>query len=363
MISILHTADLHLDWPFPSFPASRRALRRRELIEIFYQVIALAIERNVHAIVIAGDLFQSQIPPESALSAAITGFAQLADHGIPVFLAPGHEEARLGTLNHLELPGNVYLLSGGEITTSNLLPNLTVYGFPVNAEPDFRPLENFRCGNQPGIHLGVVHGTYTGLPANNVEDQLSPIPPEDIARSGLDYLALGHYHDYYACTHGGTQAVYPGSPVRLAFGQQEARSVVLVGLTEGPPTTERLLLRDRANIEFVFNLSRISFAEALAELENRADKEAFARVVFTGSVSDEADFFAERVMEKSALFFYLEAIDQTEIVLPPGQDTVQDLFSRRCADALAEKDLSSEERAVEEYAYRAGLVALRGGGL
>lgn len=366
MIRLLHTADLHLDWSFPPLSANRRSVRRHEVAGLFYQLISLAIEHNVQGVVIAGDLFQSLMPPQECRSTASTGFARLADLGIPVFLAPGHEEGRLGILDRMDWPGNVCVFGNEDARASNLVPGLTVYGFPIGPGTDYvsRPLQDFRRLDRPGVHLGVLHGTYQGLPIGFPGDTYLPILVEDIARSGLDYLALGHYHDHFACVHGGTHAIYPGSPARLDFGQQSARSAVLVTLSEGAPGIERIPLEDRPYLEFSYDLSKRSLAEILTELEEKADPNACARVVLDGAVWDEIDFFATRVRERLAgSFFFLDAVDRTEISLPPPGDTVMDLFVRRSRAALAETDLSPEERAKEEYALRAGLIALKGGEL
>lgn len=364
MIRLLHTADLHLDWGFTGMPASRRSLRRREVISVFYQMISLAIERKVHGMLIAGDLLQSQMPPQEQRSALVAGFSRLADQGIPVFIVPGHDEARLRILEWLELPGNVCVLGGEDNNTSNLIPDLTIYGFPADSTVDSPPLQNFHRLDRPGLHLGLLHGTYQGLPGPTADDDWQPIAPEHIARSGLDYLALGHYHDYFTIAHGGTHIAYPGSPARLDFGQSAARTALLVTLGEGPPNLERLTLRDRPYQEAHYDLSQVSLPEILADLEAKADPEACVRVFLTGKIRDEVLFFADRVLERcGSLFFFLEVRDQTEIALSPAGNTIEDLYIRRFQASLAEPDLSPEERAIEEYAFRAGLIALKGGRL
>ena len=338
-------------------------MRRREVIGVFYQLVSLAIERKVQALIIAGDLLQAQMPPQEQRSAVTAGFSRLADQGIPVFLVPGHDETRLSILERLELPGNVYLLNAEGVNVSHLVPGLTVYGFPVDLAQDFRPLENFRRLDRPGVHLGVAHGTYVGLPEEPA-DRWLPIPPEDIARSGLDYLALGHYHEFFSCAHGGTHAVYPGSPARLDFGQAATRSALLVTLGEGPPSVERLTLRDRQYLEFCFDLAERAFPDVLAELNEKANPEACAKVTLVGTIGEGIDFFAERILEKyTDSFFYLEVDDRTQISLPSSGQAILDLFVRRSRAALNEPDLTPEERAAEEYAIRAGLIALKGGPL
>ncbi|MGE5529184.1 MAG: metallophosphoesterase family protein [Patescibacteria group bacterium] len=359
MISILHTADLHLDWPFRALPAACRAARRSDLLGILGRLIELAVERHVQALVIAGDTFTG-LPSPSLRAALVSCLQALEERGIVVFAVPGPDEARLGILAGLALPENVRLL-GGEQSCDTSLPGLTVYGFPPDGG---RPLEGFHCQNRPGLHLALAHAAYAGLPGTDGQAPGAYVTPEDIARSGLDYLALGGYHEHYACVHGGTTAVYPGAPARLSFGMGTPRSAALVGLTEGPPAVERVVFTDRAYLEFAYDLGVAAFGDCLADLAQKADPEACARVLLTGEVHDGLDFFGDRLRERcAASFFHLEVEDRTTIGSHAEQGSIEDLFARRCRAALAERTLSPAERAREEYAFRAGMIALRGGRL
>ena len=107
-----------------------------------------------------------------------------------------------------------------------------------------------------------------------------------------------------------------------------------------------------------------SFPELLAELDEKADPEVCAKVTLDGTIGGEIDFFAERIMEKYVnSFFHLEVADLTQVSPPSSGQAILDLFVRRSKAALNEPDLTPEERAVEEYAIRAGLIALKGGRL
>ncbi|GAI79264.1 unnamed protein product, partial [marine sediment metagenome] len=48
-----------------------------------------------------------------------------------------------------------------------------------------------------GIHIGVAHGSLVGKsPIPNWEDTDLPIDPSCMDRTGMDYLALGHWHSH-----------------------------------------------------------------------------------------------------------------------------------------------------------------------
>ena len=57
MIKLLHAADLHLDSPFRGLSAEKAQTRREEQRGLLDKGAALAEERGVDVVLIAGDLF------------------------------------------------------------------------------------------------------------------------------------------------------------------------------------------------------------------------------------------------------------------------------------------------------------------
>lgn len=63
---------------------------------------------------------------------------------------------------------------------------------------------------------------------------------EDLGLVGADAYALGHIHQAQDWTIDGAPVIYPGSPRRTAYGETEAKGYVLVDLTPGAVTWERV---------------------------------------------------------------------------------------------------------------------------
>ncbi|MGE5599437.1 MAG: metallophosphoesterase family protein [Bacteroidota bacterium] len=358
-MNILHTADFHLDWEFSPFSPPLRAARRRDLLSIFRALPDLAAAKEAWAVVVAGDLFATDYPPREAVASLVDGLEVFAGRGIAVFLAPGHNPAEHELLAGLPLPANTVLVGAGA-HQSPLLPELTVYGFSCDA-PDGRPLRDFHRPDRPGLHLGVFHGFYGGLPGQ-APDGGPLLLPEDAAGTGLDYLALGHHHEYFSCQNGPTRLAYPGSPGRLAFGQGPVRMALLVRLGEGPAVVEQLPLTDRAYAELHYDLSAVSPAGVEEDLAARLDPDLCLHVILSGAVDGGDALAADRFRRKFAGgFFHLKIEDRTAVPPGPEDGTIRDLFLRRCRLAQIQPDLSPAEKAAEEYAMRAGLAALKGG--
>ncbi|MDX1382497.1 MAG: hypothetical protein R3190_02580, partial [Thermoanaerobaculia bacterium] len=75
--------------------------------------------------------------------------------------------------------------------------------------PGNRPMQGVPRLDRDGWFVGMAHGLFGHDPG---ELRSSLITAEEIASSGLDYLALGHVHVFRDVSQGDTCAYYPGAP-------------------------------------------------------------------------------------------------------------------------------------------------------
>src|SRR5512145_3280712 len=91
-IKILHLADLHLDHAYlrddavPGFSRARRAGLRQAL----QRALQLAVDEQVDAVTIAGDLFESEHLSLDTVQFVLEQFRNLDP--IQVFIAPGNRD-------------------------------------------------------------------------------------------------------------------------------------------------------------------------------------------------------------------------------------------------------------------------------
>jgi len=81
------------------------------------------------------------------------------------------------------------------------------------------------------ICVGIAHGSVDGI---GVEDMEYPIPIDAAQRSGLDYLALGHWHskNLFPAPNNVTRMAYSGTHETTAFGERNSGNVLLVEIPE-----------------------------------------------------------------------------------------------------------------------------------
>ena len=190
MLRFIHAADFHLDSAFSALPAGRALERRRESRE---QVFRLATYENRHEIplvLLAGDLFDSAAPYRETGEALAEALGRM---NAQVFAAPGnHDWYGPGSpWVTVKWPENVHIVRE-DAKTAIEVPELgvTVHGAAFTSqERGTSFLEGFSAQEDGTVHIGLLHGE-----VDPAEARYDLLRREEIAASGLAYLALGHIH-------------------------------------------------------------------------------------------------------------------------------------------------------------------------
>ena len=223
MCQLLHTSDVHLDNEIGE-PGEESAGQLG-----FMAVIDAAIRLEVDFFLLAGDLFDHNRVKTPCLEFTV---AQLSRLHCPVVMITGNHDCLADySIYHQFDPAiadtEVHFLNapeGGFVEFPEF--NLRIWGQGIVEHcPDNKPLGQMPTEPFDGWHLGMAHGYYVGRGGQSFS---SLITPEEIEQSTFDYLALGHVHVFTEMPHGGTLAVYPGSPnQRQGAKEQTAAHVVL----------------------------------------------------------------------------------------------------------------------------------------
>ena len=230
MLRFLHAADFHLDSPFAGLTGEQAALRRREQREQLFELRSLA--EGVDLVLLAGDLLDSTRAYRETREALEDFFRSLA---VPVFIAPGNHDSYIAQspYRRMELPENVHIFTRRDPERIPL-PELgcVVWGAAFRGEQAEAPLRGFRADEDDALRLMVLHGDVTEGPG-----RYGPIAREDIAASGLSYLALGHVHRFSGLRREGrTWWAYPGCTQGRGFDETGEKGVIL-GTLEGENCT------------------------------------------------------------------------------------------------------------------------------
>ena len=186
----LQLSDLHLGRPFGWLPPDSRDERRGDQRRALEHAVTQAIERDVHAILIPGDLFDLEGVDSDTMAFAIGSAFDVAGCP-PVFIAPGnHDPYFEGSLywnprrlaaRGLKWPDHVHVFSNATWSAAPLptLEGVRVWGrcFTANVPSLERPLETaalarVSAANPTGFDVAVFHGSREGhVPAGAEADR------------------------------------------------------------------------------------------------------------------------------------------------------------------------------------------------
>ena len=354
MIKIIHGADFHLDSPFSGLTPERASQRREEQRELLDRLAALAREKEANLVLLAGDLLDSEHVYRETAQALRDALSSIP---CPVFIAPGNHDfySRRSVWATLDWPDNVHIFSSAALERMEL-PGCTLWGRAfTDAHQTVSPLEGLTVPDDGRVHIACLHGCV------GTEDNYGPIALQDIAASGLDYLALGHVHQGTGLQkEGNTFWAYPGCPEGRGFDELGEKGVLYVEAEPGKVTAQFVpLARRRYEILPVDITLGVDVLSAIrtALPENR--ESLICRIILTGE-GEKPDLAAlERVLAPE--FYGLTLLDRTR--LP------QNLWARREEDALTglflqamwEKCREEPDNPLWQLAARYGLAALEGG--
>jgi DNA repair exonuclease SbcCD nuclease subunit len=127
--------------------------------------------------------------------------------------------------------------------------DLTVYGKPnLSNRSSMSPLKGLKPTTSTKFHIAMAHGSLY-IPEKIADDD-HVFRLEEVQASGMDYLALGHWHRVYRCP-AEPPAWYSGPPEWIP-GQTEKGGVLLVSLSdsgEARVAPKMLGLRDYDEVE------------------------------------------------------------------------------------------------------------------
>ena len=335
-MKILHSADLHLDAPFTGRTEEQTRVLKQALLKVPGLLADLCHRENCDLVLLAGDLFDGQWTRESfrALRSALEEMA------VPVFISPGnHDFISSDSPYSVEIwPKNVHIFTRPELE-SVVLPELDcrVYGAGYHSTDCDGLLEGFRVQGQERYQVAVLHGD----PAQS-NSPYCPITANQVRKSGLQYLALGHIHKTGSFHAGQTLCAWPGCPMGRGFDELDTKGALIVTLEETAQAS--FVPLDTPRFYDWETDPGIDPRAALTALLPAVPDENFYRVTFVG----EAPALASNALSAAfSQFPNLELRDRTvplrDIWGSASEDTLEGVYFRILKDAMSGADADTRE--------------------
>lgn len=261
-MKLFHLSDLHIG----------KRVNEFSMIEdqkyILDRILDLADEEKPDGIILAGDIYDKQIPSAEAVQVFDAFITKLAEKKLPVFIISGNHDSaeRLAFGGRLLSSREIYLSPVYDGTVTKI-PLKDQYGTVwIHLLPFIRPsivrhvfedeadsVTDVQSAVQMVIrHMEIDPADRNVLVAHQFVTGASQCESEDIQVGGLDnidaavfdlfdYTALGHIHSPQNVGNGTVR--YCGTPLKYSFSEaDQEKSVTVVELEEKGNVKTRLLL-------------------------------------------------------------------------------------------------------------------------
>lgn len=369
-MKFLHVADLHI---------GKRVHERLMLDEqehAFDQLISIAEEEAVDAVLVAGDVFDRANPIPKALELSERFFAAFVRRRIPVFVISGNHDnaqqvAYCSTITaaaglhvarpyHGEIEAFTLEDAAGPVQV-HLLPFVRPIdvraAFPQRAEEIKTHHDAVRVAlEEHPLELGIRHVlvahqfvTAAGVDPERCESEtkasLGGLDNVDASLfDAFNYVALGHLHGPQRI--GRDEVRYAGSPVKYSFSEiNQKKAAVIVELDgQGAVTHRQIPLTPlRQMREITLSLEDI---EAGADTGDHGD---YMHVTLTDRSAFDAFNRVKAVYPNLLLLSWAEA----EIAASTGTMTLSDMKTKTCFELFSDfflqqsgEELTDEQRAL-----------------
>ncbi len=389
-MKIIHCADIHLGSGFSYIedPVKRRE-RQDELLETCRRMFRYAVLNEIEAIIIAGDLFDTDHAATPIMGAVIR---EIIDHpDISVYYLKGNHDVNIKSgmenilnlhcftdevkvyglhKNNNELPDDIHVKYDDRDVTRSLHNsdaarndhvNVNIAGVELTSgnrdsfydELDFAP-EDF--------NILVLHGQ---LYENGGSDELA-INKRLLQHRNIDYLALGHIHAYRS---GGIDSrgiyCYPGCLEGRGFDECGPHGFVVLDIDTANGTCKRNFVEFARRKLYEMQVDITDTAEG-AEILNSVEKsldnsrcleQDMIKVELTGTVDQELSPVCAYIKKSlSERYYYIKVKDSTKRTYSLHKSSAS--FRKMFTDTVMSKtDIPEADR---EEIIRLGIMALNG---
>ncbi len=343
---IIHCADLHLDSKMESNLDKEQALlRRSELIETYERMVDYAVQNQVRAILIAGDLFdKTHIRKEvkKRVLEQITAHPEIDFY----YLKGNHDRCDFIEIGIDEVPDNFHMFKeDGWI--SYKCEDVVITGIEINSA-NATTIAQRLVLDSANTNIVMLHGQQSDYDG---KDGAEIVNTTALKGKFIDYLALGHIHKciYQQLDERGVFC-YPGCLEGRGFDETGDKGFMLLEIEDGSIEAEFIPFAKRRLHEIEVNVSASMDIQGVAAKAKRllddVDPQDMIKFVITGEreMDDELDIIRfVRMFENK--YFFVKCYDRTKTLIDYDSFQYDKSLKGEFVRLVQSQDMDEEEKA------------------
>jgi DNA repair exonuclease SbcCD nuclease subunit len=321
MPRFLHTADWQIGRQYGQFPPEDAIPLAEARFKAVERIAALANEHRVDAVLVAGDVFDTQtVSPRTIrqLFNAMAGF-----RGQWIMIAGNHDAALAESVwtraRRLEaIPANVDLLLEPATVKEYPALGMAILAAPLTQRHTYDDLTApfDEVETTPGLlRIGLAHGSVQGMLSTDI-DSANPIAPDRAEGARLDYLALG---DWHGCLEVNARVWYSGTPEPERFRNNDAGRTLLVDIPQpgSTPQVTRLATGQYRWESAEFPLNVPSDVDPVIQWLSQQEDQVVLNLVLSGQTDIEHHFALTRAISEAEGRLRSVRVDLSSVKLIP----------------------------------------------
>ena len=322
-MKIIHCADLHLDSKMTSNLSKEQAKERKmEILRTYSRMIEYAKNNDVKAIIIAGDLFDTRNVSATARNLVKDSITSNPD--IDFYYLKGNHDSDNFISKLDEIPDNLKLFSNQ--WTSYSYGNITITGLEID-KSNQAAMYNSLVLDNANYNVVTLHG--------QLGDEIST---GDLKNKGIDYLALGHVHEYQS-------------------GQLDTRGMYTAGFSF-VPFAYRSLYTLYVDVTGAMTTQDVAVKMEKAISDSEYSSRSMVKFVLVGEVDVDCEINTDFLKDMFEEYFYYEKVyDETRLLINYSEYEKDASLKGEFIRMVLGSDMTEEQKS---EVIRCGISALSG---
>ena len=347
----IHCADLHLDSKMTSNLSREQAKERKmEILRTYSRMIDYAKENKIDGIIIAGDLFDTR--NISATARNMVKDSIMSNPQIEFYYLKGNHDSDNFFSKLDDIPENLHLFN--EEWKTYDCGSISLSGIEIDSTNE-STLYNSLVLDNDKYNIVIMHG------------QIGQINLNAMKNKGIDYLALGHVHEYQngPIDNRGIYC-YSGCLEGRGFDECGAKGFVVLDIDEQKLTAGFSFIpfayRNLYTI-YVDVTGAMTTQDAAAKIEDELAKNPYSsrslvKIILVGEVDVDCEINTDFLKDMFEEYFYYENFyDETKLLINYSDYEKDVSLKGEFIRMVLQSDMSEEKKS---EVIRCGIMALSG---